>query len=221
MAHFDAASFDSAWFAQAGILRPDHIARSVPKRQAEYFFGRLCAQQALLAAGIEGAHIATGAARAPVWPPGVVGSITHNAGTAAAIVAPAAAYAGIGIDIETIPSAHGLAALTSTALSGDELDLLRALCDKAPLPLLVTAAFSAKESFFKASYADVGRYFEFDAVSVRALDLARGVIDLEQNLDLCRQLRNGDRHRVLLGQLEADTVCTLYARPLSAGSIAR
>lgn len=214
MTRIDTAPFNPTWFRQAGIVYPDNIARSVARRQAEYFFGRWCAQQALQAAGLAPTPIATGAGRAPVWPSGIVGSITHDARFAAAIIAPAAMYAGIGIDIETVPSAEALEALASTVLSATEMELLRSLSEQAPLALLMTAVFSAKESFFKASYGDVGHYFDFDAVSVRAIDMARGLIELEQELDLCQQLRAGQRHRVLLERLEPDTVYTLFARPL-------
>ena len=218
LTRFDAAPFDPAWFHLAGIACPDSVARSVPRRQREYFFGRLCAQHALQAAAtvpaMAAVEIASGAAREPIWPDGIVGSITHSASFAAAIIAPSAAYAGIGIDIETVPSAAGLDALATTVLSSDELRLLRSVAGATTLPLLITAVFSAKESFFKASYADVGRYFEFDAVSVRAINLESGAIELEQHVDLCRQMRAGARHAVRFGRLEQDTVCTLHTRRL-------
>lgn len=212
MIRLDVAPFHTDWFQQAGIDRPDSIARSVPKRQREYFFGRLCAQQALRMAALPATPIYNGKGRAPIWPNGIVGSITHDAKFAAAIIAPATEYVGIGIDIETVPSRDALEALVSTVLSGAELDLLQNLSTHVTLPLLITAAFSAKESFFKASYSDVGRYFDFDAVSVRTLDMARGVIELEQRQDLCEGLRAGARHPIHLQWLEPDTICTLYAR---------
>src|SRR5687768_8755666 len=51
---FDAASFDSAWFADAGLAFPAEIQRSVNKRQAEFFYGRLCSAAALERLGIAG-----------------------------------------------------------------------------------------------------------------------------------------------------------------------
>lgn len=212
LARYDAEGFDLGWFQRDGIFCPDTIIRSVPKRQAEYFFGRLCAREALLAAGLPAQQVLSGPAREPVWPANVIGSITHNARFAAAAIAPKTAYAGIGIDIETVPAPPALAALEQGVLSEAELELLRNGAHQAPLPLLITAVFSAKESFFKACYADVGHYFEFDAVNVRTFDLEQGVIELQQNVHLCPQLPAGMRHRIQLGRLTPDTVCTLYCR---------
>ncbi|WP_244171285.1 hypothetical protein [Xanthomonas populi] len=67
------------------------MARSVRKRQAEYFFGRLAARQALQhqALVVTGTYpyIATGSSREPIWPAQVIGSISHTNQLAAAAAA--------------------------------------------------------------------------------------------------------------------------------------
>jgi len=213
LTRYDGEPFDLGRFARERIFCPDTVMRSVPKRQAEYFFGRLCAREALLAARLPAPDVLSGPAREPIWPFNVIGSITHNICFAAAAVAPKAAFAGVGIDIETVPAPPALAALANNAISSAELKLLRSLSNQAPLPLLLTAVFSAKESFFKACYADVGHYFEFDVVAVKTVNLEEGVIELEQNVDLCPQLRAHMRHRIQIDRLTSDTVITLYCRP--------
>lgn len=75
-------------------------ARAVKKRRQEFAAGRDCARRALRSMGFSVAPIPVGQDGEPQWPEGVVGSITHSGGYAAAAVATAEAYAGLGIDVE-------------------------------------------------------------------------------------------------------------------------
>jgi enterobactin synthetase component D len=164
---FSAEALTPAAFADHGVALPAHIARSVRKRQAEYFHGRLAARHALAAAGLPVLEIGTGAGRQPLWPFGTIGSITHNGRRAGAVALPAGAWHGVGIDIESPATPEALDSLASLAVDADELRLLGA--HRATLLPLV---FSAKESFYKAAYGDVGRFFDFSAVRVTAIDAA-------------------------------------------------
>lgn len=155
-------SFSLAWFARHGIDLPPRIARSVPKRQAEYFAGRLCARAGIAALGAPHGQVDTGALAAPAWPAGLTGSISHSGSLAIASVVPAASCRGIGIDIEPVPDQAGLDDLRAVALNENERRLVAA--GSMAQDILVTALFSAKESFFKATAATVGRYFDFSAL---------------------------------------------------------
>ncbi|MGZ3698130.1 MAG: hypothetical protein ACXWP5_08345, partial [Bdellovibrionota bacterium] len=84
-------------------LIPPELARAAPKRRAEFVAGRLCAAEALRAAGAAagaGAAIGIGSTRAPLWPAGFVGAITHTEGFVSAAVAPSASVGGVGLDTE-------------------------------------------------------------------------------------------------------------------------
>lgn len=157
------ARFDAAAFARHGIELPDRIARAVPKRQAEYLAGRLCARAALAALGMPAAQVGTAALSAPAWPAGTTGSISHTGTLAAAVALPHADCRGIGIDLETVPDTDGLAALRAVALNDTERGLLAGAGGPGE-DVLATLVFSAKESFFKAAAATVGRYFDFTAI---------------------------------------------------------
>src|SRR4051812_37106994 len=74
------------------------VANAVPARRAEYAAVRSCARAALERLGLGAVAVPAGADRAPVWPTGVVGSMTHCESYRAAAVAPAAAWVGLGID---------------------------------------------------------------------------------------------------------------------------
>lgn len=165
---FSADSFAPTAFAVHALALPRHIQGSVRKRQAEYFYGRLAARHALAAAGLPVLDIDTGAQRQPLWPPGTIGSITHNRHRAGAVALPAGSWHGVGIDIESPATPDQLDSLASLAVDADELRLLGADRDRL-LPLV----FSAKESFYKAAYGAVGRFFDFSAVRVTAIDAAR------------------------------------------------
>jgi 4'-phosphopantetheinyl transferase EntD len=212
MIRFDARQFHPRLFNDANIACPGSVARSVAGRQAEFFFGRACAKEALGAMGIPDVAVPIGKNREPVWPIRVVGSISHNAMFAAAIVAPASAYRGIGIDIEAVPPSAALDSILATVVSRTELALLQSQSCHSRLALLLTAVFSAKESFFKATFNEVGQYFGFDAINVEAIDMKAGVILFRQNIDLSPTLPAGTRHQVSLYIVEPGTVCTLFAR---------
>ncbi len=199
--------FDLSAFEATGItLRPD-ILRSVPKRQAEFLFGRLAARQALLSLGCETIEVPSGAHRQPLWPFGMAGSITHSMGYAAAMVARLGPITAVGVDIEGIVKDAELHALLRTVINSEELRTLQSLMGGLALPTLVTLAFSAKEAFFKASFETVGRYFDFSAVRVSSINLASMTLELCVQEQLHTELSPGTTRQVMFGFLDA---CTLY-----------
>jgi 4'-phosphopantetheinyl transferase EntD len=79
------------------------VARAVAKRRQEFATGRRCAREALAKLGVPGSlgtPILSGPNREPVWPPGIVGSITHCEGYRAAAVAREQDLVSVGIDAE-------------------------------------------------------------------------------------------------------------------------
>jgi enterobactin synthetase component D len=109
-------------------------------------------------------RITIGVDRAPVWPAGVVGAITHAEGFAAAAVARAADAAGIGLDSEGLLSASAQDAVYSLAVTRDEMEALAGA--RLGETTLLTVVFSAKESLFKCLYPIVGHYFDFHDAAI-------------------------------------------------------
>jgi len=129
-------------------VHPDeeiHVARSAEKRRRDFALGRACARAALAELGHGDAVIAKSEDGAPLWPPGVAGSITHTAGYAAALVGEQHNFAGIGIDAEQVGGVTP--DLWPRLFTTAEQDRLRAELD--PL-LAATLFFSAKEASYKA-----------------------------------------------------------------------
>ncbi|KQR16484.1 4'-phosphopantetheinyl transferase [Cellulomonas sp. Leaf334] len=141
------------------------VENAVPARRAEYAAVRGCARTALRRLGLADAAVPAGPDRAPVWPAGVVGSMTHVDGYRAAAVGSAQTWAGLGIDAEL--HAPLPPEVVSLVMSDDERAAL-ARTDPALCPDRVL--FSAKESVYKVWYPVTRSWLGFEEVDVRLGD---------------------------------------------------
>ncbi|WP_200918083.1 4'-phosphopantetheinyl transferase [Jeongeupia sp. HS-3] len=198
---------DAALLALGADALPDSLANAALKRRIEFLAGRHCARAALRDAGFSGhAGLAIGADRAPQWPAGWVGTITHSHGVALAAAAPAALYRGIGLDVERWVDAERAAKLAGHVA----LDAEWARCPVAlSSPAWFTLVFSMKESLFKALYPQVGRYFGFHDAEVVEADAGEAVLQLVNTLS--PQHPAGSAYRVQLAHSDdfALTLCTV------------
>jgi 4'-phosphopantetheinyl transferase EntD len=122
-----------------------HVMGSAEKRRRDFAVGRACARAALAKIGHGEVVIAKSEDGAPLWPPGIVGSITHTDGYAAALVGESRHFAGVGIDAERVGGVTQ--DLWPRLFSAAEQEALRSHAD----PLLATTLFfSAKEASYKA-----------------------------------------------------------------------
>ncbi|MFI7210020.1 4'-phosphopantetheinyl transferase [Micromonospora maritima] len=138
----------------------DLVARAVDGRRREFVTARRCAREALARLGYAPAPIRPGPRREPLWPAGVVGSITHCAGYRAAAVAPGVTLAGLGIDAEPHePLPDGVAGAVTAAGEPEHLGGLRLAHPTVHWDRLL---FSAKESVYKAWYPLTGRWLGFE-----------------------------------------------------------
>jgi 4'-phosphopantetheinyl transferase EntD len=146
------------------------VRAAVASRRREFAQGRLCARQALSRLGIRNFPLLMGNDRAPIWPEGVVGSLSHCRGYCAAAVARKGSILGLGLDIEPLEALDsGLLALICT--DSERSWLAESAGDaKAVLAKLI---FSAKESVFKCAYPLTGVFLDFHDCAIR-LDEDRG-----------------------------------------------
>lgn len=121
----------------------DFVRHASPKRRSEFQRGRACARHALSLLGVPPGPIPAGPDRAPVWPEGFVGSITHCSGLVAAAVAPVRKIYALGLDAEP---AHPLPSETRPLI------LHPSEMSSATDDLLETVIFSAKETVHKALF---------------------------------------------------------------------
>lgn len=204
------ARFDASAFATAGMACPASVARSVPKRQAEFLFGRLAARMALASqGGADDIDVGIGSARQPLWPAGFIGSITHAGRYAGAVVLPRDTHQGVGIDIEGVVEDDMREALLATALDPVEAMILHdARCAHWSHDALITAAFSAKESLFKAAFGAVGRFFGFEAARCIGWDRRTGRLHLMLTETLCPTFPQGRICEIGVWRLDHGTVFT-------------
>jgi 4'-phosphopantetheinyl transferase EntD len=140
------------------VLFPEEFAlvhRARLNRRAEFATARWCAHMALGGLGVAPTAILTGPRREPLWPRGIVGSITHCRGYHAAAVARATHVRSIGIDAEPDePLPEGTLELISLPAERPQL--------RAPWgPCLDRLLFSAKESVYKTWFPLTGRWLGF------------------------------------------------------------
>lgn len=122
------------------------VARAVPARQQEFLLGRRCARAALAQLGAIPGAILSGPDRAPIWPPGIVGSIAHCRGFVGAMVSRDEYLECLGFDAE--PALPIGEELVTAVCSSAEIDWVR---DAAP-PIAgdwLTVLFCAKEAIHK------------------------------------------------------------------------
>ncbi len=154
---------------------PQALARAVPGRRAEFLAGRICAMAALRALTGAPAPVPVGEGRAPVWPGGVAGSISHSGARALAVVGRAAEYPFLGLDFEPVMEDARAAPLAPTILTEGDADHRPAGMAEGAFTTLV---FCAKEAVYKAVWPRVRRVVDFHEARVLGLWPGEGRIEL-------------------------------------------
>jgi enterobactin synthetase component D len=164
-------AFALALSAETLSRLPQALRHATQKRQREFLAGRWCAKQALQCLGAGSIHVAMAEDRAPIWPDGVVGSITHTGDFAAAAVARAADIAALGIDSEQIIDPAAARDIADICMV-DEATLFKAAHGRSFCEFC-TFVFSAKESVFKCLFPLTRKFLEFSDVRITSIDWNR------------------------------------------------
>lgn len=152
-------------FAADSLLPEEQqfLSKAAPKRVHEFAGGRACARAGLRQLGYGVVALPIGADRAPVWPAGTTGSITHTDGYCAAVVARCAQIRALGLDAE--PAGSVRPDVWRRICTPDELEGLRAQSDQDALRS-ATLIFSAKEAFYKCQHTLTGQWLNFADISI-------------------------------------------------------
>ncbi|MGA1126931.1 MAG: 4'-phosphopantetheinyl transferase family protein [bacterium] len=137
------------------------------KRNQEYLLGRLAIKDALGSLGKVPAWIERDPlTKAPVWPEGITGSLSHSSGLALAVVGDSPPILGLGVDLEKANRTIDLG-IERHICTQDESDDLRSLhLENHAIRLLLT--FSAKESLYKCFFGRIPRdLLRFKNVSLK------------------------------------------------------
>ncbi|GAA4894954.1 4'-phosphopantetheinyl transferase [Streptomyces coeruleoprunus] len=140
------------------------IAGAVQTRRREFTTVRQCARAALRELGIPPVPLPPGPGRAPSWPAGVVGSMTHCTGYRAAAVARASRVHAVGIDAEpSAPLPDGVLEMIGLPKERALLERLRARDARVPWDRLL---FSCKEAVYKVWFPLARRSLEFSGAEI-------------------------------------------------------
>lgn len=159
------------------------LLRAVPKRIHEFAAGRACARAGLAQLGYAAVALLPGADRAPQWPAGATGSITHTDGFCAAVVAASARIRALGLDVE--PGTSVRPHLWRRICVPEELALLQSLDGQTALAT-ATLIFSAKEAFYKCQHTLTGQWLGFADLSI-SIETDRFTVRPTQSLQIAQQ----------------------------------
>ncbi|MDD5067347.1 MAG: 4'-phosphopantetheinyl transferase superfamily protein [bacterium] len=144
----------------AGEIR--QIEESLSKHKEDFATGRWCARKLLKKIGVRSSSILKGGEGEPIWPEGVVGSISHTRGAWCASLASREHYLSLGIDIEPLARDVSRSAVRYFTTI-EEREWLKKKKERALYEKLV---FCAKESIFKLLYPLLRSRFYFQSVTV-------------------------------------------------------
>jgi phosphopantetheine--protein transferase-like protein len=172
----------SAVVVEAPIRRVDdllwdeelaYVRSAVPKRRAEFGTARVCAREALGRLGLAPVALVPGSDRAPVWPRGVVGSITHTQDDCAVVLHRSPPMQSVGVDVEML---NGLdEELFATVLTARERSWTISH-GRERREDLAALLFSAKEAYYKCQYPLSRTFLDFHDVEIEVdLDTKRFV----------------------------------------------
>jgi 4'-phosphopantetheinyl transferase EntD len=140
------------------------LGNAVPKRRFEFGTVRACAREAMRVLDVAPAAILPGPKREPLWPDGIVGSLTHCAGYRAAALARTSDFETIGIDAEPhLPAPDGV--LGAIAIPA-ELGRMAGLKAEDPKICWDRLLFSAKETTYKAWFPVTRRWLGFEDADI-------------------------------------------------------
>lgn len=141
-----------------------HLSRAIAKRQREFAAGRAAARAAMSKLSGTPVMLPIRAAddRAPIWPEGWQGSISHKSTLCMAVVGQSGALLGLDIEEDTPLAAN----LIPTICSETEIARIAGATEGALAKLI----FSAKEAAYKAQYVLTREVFGFHRLDMQ-LDL--------------------------------------------------
>ncbi|XAM73909.1 4'-phosphopantetheinyl transferase superfamily protein (plasmid) [Pantoea stewartii] len=185
---YDIKFYQDKFYNDYNIYLPEKIRESVIKRRAEFFSGRLCADMAMNLLGFFNKQVAVSPARVPLWPEGLIGSISHTDNLAIAVVAHVDTLTLIGVDLE-IRNPEVFISIADQFTSTQEQIYLQTTEMPYDLALLIT--FSAKESLYKALWPEVNAFFDFSAAAIINIDINTQKFHLRLTTSLTNKFQSG------------------------------
>ena len=148
----------------------EQVAHAIEKRQREFLQTRNLARELMSLLGVPAQPILAEPDRAPRWPTGLVGSLTHNDTHGAVSLARSGTLHSVGLDIETQGRIEDR--LWDHLFTQNEQLALRALPAE-QIQHEATAIFSIKEAFYKYQFPLTKSWVGFQDVEVEKIASAQ------------------------------------------------
>lgn len=153
------------------------IVNAMAKRSREFTAGRIMARKAMTDIGLPQVAVPIAANRAPIWPEGVVGSISHCDSLCVAVVARTRDVAAIGIDVEDYAPLEK--ELWGEICNPEEIAWIKSQ-PRAKQGRLAKQIFSTKEAIYKAIFPRILKILAFSDVTIDP-DRSHATCILSQN----------------------------------------
>jgi enterobactin synthetase component D len=147
-------------------------------RKVSFLAGRLCAKNAIqnLSSDSDGV-VKIKNDRAPHWPEGFVGSISHTDRLACAAVSISPEIQSIGIDLQKLVTEEKAQKLSPKIFTAKELNVFYDFSESANFSELFTIGFSFKESVYKALYPLEQRFIAFSEFEITGINPSSGLVE--------------------------------------------
>lgn len=192
----------------AKIKMPDALFEAVAKRKVEYLAGRYCAQVLFSNHfAFENVEVTAQSDRAPEWPKGFVGSITHTNNWVACAAGRRNRLDSIGIDAEETFSISDYGEIRSNVFSKEEQNLIGSDLRMA------TLMFTFKEAFYKCFYPLTKKVFGFETVEITKINTDENIVKFQLSTDSDPAiLANADRLEIRFAQQGTRCLCVVVLK---------
>ncbi|WP_128178761.1 4'-phosphopantetheinyl transferase family protein [[Pantoea] beijingensis] len=164
---FSLSNFHEKLFSDYAITVPTHLQKAVKKRRAEYLASRYATRRLLETCGITDFLLKNDSDRVPIWPKGVIGSLSHCY-QRAVIVTTQRTKTLIGVDVEHVMTPATAENIYQSILSPNEHK--RLIESGLSFAAALTLIFSFKESLYKALFPGLRQFIDFHSAEVIAID---------------------------------------------------
>lgn len=172
-------------------LLPSSLNKASNGRKREFLAGRICAEELFLKHNLTNIKIQSSKSRAPIWPEGFIGSISHTKFCAVCSLADNKTYSSVGIDIEKlIPRTRFETISKLITTESDQVFLSKFTGDD--LLQVQTILFSGKEALYKAIFPHYLEYFGFQEASIVDIDFNNQLFTLEISSNTTLSKFNGE-----------------------------
>ena len=184
-------------FLAVGFNFPITLAKAHARRLDEFLAGRYCVHKTFGEFG-EATYlpIETLESRAPQWPAGYIGSISHTKGKVWTVLAKSDQVKFIGNDMELIMSDKTAQSIKTKIIIESEQYDYNKYNEKIDFRTYITLIFSAKESLYKALYPMVQEFFGFEDAVVKNINFEDNLLDIKLLKDFKNNIFKGSLYKV-------------------------